>query len=370
MDPIFSGFWLQLERPLVALSPMDGVTDMACRKMVAQYGRPDVMFTEFTSAEGLFHNVERLLWDFDYSEIERPIVAQLYGHRPDDFYRATLLVCELGFDGVDINMGCPAKSVVHKNCGAKLITLPTLAREIMRATVQACIDWSEGLQLSDAGITQEIIDAVGRRNEKRSGRTRDSMRRRIPYSVKTRIGYDSVSIETWVETLLQEKPAVISIHGRTLQQRYRGTADWEAIARAVCVAQGEETLIIGNGDITTMEDAARRILESGVDGVLIGRASLGNPWIFSDKDRMKEAVRRRQPDSLVSHQVARQERFRVAVEHARTYHAWRGDQGFHSVRKHLGGYLRHFHDAAQLRHRAMQTTSPRELEALLNAYPA
>src|SRR5262245_7546810 len=130
MSPLFyRGFWEQLPRPIIALSPMDGVTDFACRAITAKYGRPHVMFTEFTTTVGIFCAPEKVLRDFEYSEIERPVVAQIYGNHPEDFYRAVHVVCELAFDGVDINMGCPAKQVTQKNCGAALIKAPDLALE-------------------------------------------------------------------------------------------------------------------------------------------------------------------------------------------------------------------------------------------------
>lgn len=353
MNKPFSGFWQKIPKPIIGLSPMDGVTDFAFRAIAARYGRPDVVFTEFTTAEGLFYAPERILRDFEYSEIERPIVAQIYGHRPEDFYRATLVVCELGFDGVDINMGCPAKQVARQNCGAKLITLPDLALEILRATRQATIDWANGATLEATGIPDTVIAVISGMNRMRVGRERPTERRLLPFSVKTRIGYDSVVIERWVETLLKESPAVISIHGRTLKQMYKGQADWDAIARAVSVARGSGTLIIGNGDLASREKATEMIDRTGVDGVLLGRSSIGNPWIF-------------QKDPPI---VSREERIRLALEHAKLISDRRGERAFSAVKKHLAGYLRHFPDAATLRRQAMETKNFLELKQTVGLGP-
>ncbi|MDO8644089.1 MAG: tRNA-dihydrouridine synthase, partial [bacterium] len=266
---------------------------------------------------GMFYAPEKILRHFEFSEEERPIIAQIFGSNPDDFYRAAQVVCKLGFDGVDINMGCPSKTVT-KNCGgAKLITEPKLAQEIVRATQQGVKDW--------AGNNPPI-----------------------PVSVKTRVGYDSIVIEKWIEILLGEKPAVISLHGRTLKQMYKGEADWNAIARAVKVAEKEETLIFGNGDVHSVQKARERIEETGVDGVLIGRAAIGNPWIFREREPSPE------------------ERIQVALEHATIFEERHPERDFRTLRKHLSSYLRNFPNASILRQRALQVNNVAELAACLN----
>lgn len=363
---MFKGFWDKIVKPIVGLSPMDGVTDAACRYIMAKYGQPDVVFTEFTHAQGLIMAPKRLLRDFEYSEMERPVVAQIYGHRPEDFYKATHVVCELGFDGVDINMGCPARKVVSRNCGAGLIREPALALEIIRAVRQAIADWTGGQRLSELKLSQELIDGVTHLNEKRSGSDSVTTRRLIPYSIKTRLGYDEVVVEAWVEKLLQESPAAISIHGRTLKQMYRGAADWNAIARAVPIAQGTETLILGNGDIADLQVAAERILKTGVDGVLLGRNTIGNPWVFCDKAQLKASVQAGTVPRLSATKASWQERFAMALEHARTLESLRRPNEYKGIRKHLSGYFRGFQDASSLRVKCMQANSADELEDLLN----
>ncbi|MBI2082034.1 MAG: tRNA-dihydrouridine synthase [Deltaproteobacteria bacterium] len=348
MTSPFLGFWKNLCQPIIALAPMDGVTDFACRAIMARHGRPHVLFTEFTTAEGLFYAPERILNDFRYSEIERPVVAQIYGHDPDDFYKATHVVCELGFDGVDINMGCPSKKVVEKNCGAKLITAPDLAIEIIKAVRHAIQDWSRGQTLEELKLSERVIATVCRMNSARIGAERLVVRRPIPYSIKTRIGYDAIIIDRWVETLLQQSPAVISIHGRTLKQMYRGLAHWEAIAEAVAVARGSGTLILGNGDIESLTQATSLIQKTGVNGVLIGRSAIGNPWLFQGIDPLN---------------ISYERRAMVALEHASLY-AEAGDD-LRKVRKHLSGYLRYFPEASSVRNQALQAVNLEELASIL-----
>ncbi len=251
-------------------------------------------------------------------------------------------------------MGCPAKNVTAKNCGAKLITLPSLAGEIIRAVRDAIEDWLKGQTLSDLKVPEAMIRTVASLNERRTkspqppffkGGHGGIFRKRIPYSIKTRIGFDEIIIEKWIETLLQEQPAVISIHGRTLKQMYRGQACWDSIRRAADVIRGSGTLVLGNGDITSLAHATQLIQESGVDGALIGRSAIGNPWIFEKQSRL----------------VSVEEKFNVALEHA----AIVSERNFKSVRKHLVGYIHSLPEAAKLRSKALQANSLEELKSIL-----
>jgi tRNA-dihydrouridine synthase len=283
-------FWSALPRPIIGLSPMDGVTDASFRAIVARQGRPDVTFTEFTHVHDICRGPEACLETLVYSEIERPMVAQLYGNNPDLFYQAAHAVCELGFDGLDINMGCPSKSVASSGSGAGLIRTPELARAIVQAARRGINDWAGGHTLEQAGFKPARVAAFRRLNEGRGG-LHPAPRRALPLSVKTRLGYESVMVEAWVEHLLSEQPAVISLHGRTLRQMYRGEADWSAIARAAALVKGTGTLVFGNGDIRSLEEAVERVREAGVDGVLVGRAVLGAPWFFREKERARALAR-------------------------------------------------------------------------------
>src|SRR5262249_35966829 len=250
--------------------------------------------------------------------------AQIYGHTPEAFYRVAHIVCEMGFDGLDINMGCPAKKVAAKGSGAGLILTPGLARAIIRAARQGIRDWVAGQTLPDIGIDAELLARIKSANRLRYGVEAPAARREIPVSVKTRIGYESIVVEDWIKNLLEERPAAISIHGRTLMQQYSGSADWSAIARAVEVARGSGTLILGNGDLRSLEDVYRGVMETGVDGVLLGRASQGNPWIFKGKSNLKEAIRSRRPEAVPRPPaVDIEERFKILLAHSRHFAAWR-----------------------------------------------
>ncbi len=345
--------WTQLHRPIIGLSPMDGVTDHTYRHIQKKYGNPALVYTEFTSVEGVCHGADRLLHDFLYDETQRPIIAQIYGTTPDYFRQTATLLCELGFDGIDINMGCPAKNVAHSGAGAALITTPKLAQEIVKATKAGVSDWLNGKRTRDcADITKEITQEVEKRHQNLPAQYQQ--KRPLPVSVKTRVGFDRLSVDEWIPALLEVEPAAIAIHGRTLKQQYSGLADWDEIGKAVEIARGSGIPILGNGDIHTLADAHQRVADYGVDGVLIGRASFGNPYVF------KEKIEPTDPSI-----------FEIALEHCRLFEkVYREDPryNFLPMRKHLGWYVKDFHNARQVRIEVFQSNSAEEVEILFTKY--
>lgn len=365
-------FWSALARPIIGLSPMDGVTDATFRTLVARQGRPDVTFTEFTHVHDICRGADIFLDTLVYSEIERPMVAQLYGNDPDLFYQAAHAVCELGFDGLDINMGCPSKSVASSGSGAGLIRTPELARAILQAARRGIEDWAGGQTLERAGFKPTRVAAFQRLNAERGG-ANPAARRAVPLSVKTRLGYESVTVEAWVEHLMSENPAVISLHGRTLRQMYRGEADWSAIARAAVLAKGSGTLLFGNGDVRSLDEVVWRVRETGVDGVLVGRAVLGAPWFFRAKERARVLAHEANGlsvESCAEDAIPIEQRFAVLLDHARQFEALCGPGRFHRMRKHLGWYCKGFPHAAALRARMFRVSSAGELETVLDDYRA
>ena len=303
-------FWQTLPKPIVALAPMDGVTDAAFRYISAKHGRPDIHFTEFTHVEGICRAIPNVLRNLEYNEMERPVVAQIFGNEPAAFYKAAHIIGALGFDGIDINMGCPDRAIASRGCGAGLIQTPKLAQEIIRATQQGARDFAKGQGALPGRVP-------------------------LPVSVKTRLGYDCIVIEDWIRYLLETEPAAITLHGRTLKQGYRGEADWDAIGQAAEIAHTTQTLLLGNGDILTPADACNKISQYGVKGVLVGRGAMGNPWFFLDKD----AIRSSTPPST-GFEISRQDRWKVALEHAEYFDRIRGTIPFPIMRKHLGWYAR------------------------------
>jgi tRNA-dihydrouridine synthase len=362
-------FWQKIAKPIIGLAPMDGVTDASFRFITAKHGGPDVVFTEFVNVETSFFAPHTLMRDLTYSEIERPVVAQIYGHTPELFYKIAHIVCELGFDGLDINMGCPAKKVAAKGSGAALIRTPGLARRIIQSARQGIEDWRAGQTLADLGIGLEFGAMIDHANRLRDGGETRSQRRSIPLSVKTRIGYDSIVVEEWMQTLLEENPVVITLHGRTLKQGYKGDADWAAIGRAVEVAKTSATLVLGNGDLKDMNTAYRRVSETGVDGVLFGRAAQGNPWIFRAKDQVKRALRSAAEVRILnSRSVNLEERFRVLLEHSRHFEKTNIVRNFVAMRKHLAWYCCDSPGMAELRAQVVRVNCMEDVIQCLRTY--
>jgi tRNA-dihydrouridine synthase B len=366
-----TSFWDNLQRPIIALAPMDGVTDAPCRTMHGLYGRPDVVLTEFTNVEGLWRGSDHIFRDFLYTPAERPVVAQIFGCKPEYFYKAAHVVCELGFDGVDINMGCPARTVANRGGGAGLIRMPDTAKAIIRAVQDGVRDWANGQTLEELGMEPQRIARIRQMNEERVRIWGDKAiieRRLLPVSVKTRLGYDRIIITDWVKDLLELEPAVISLHGRTLVQHYKGEANWEAIAAAAEIVRQTNTLILGNGDIKSLYQAAQRIVTTGVHGVLIGRATFGNPWIFQRKDELKRLLNAGimpTPQDLPDIMPTREERLLMALEHARVHARLKGEDHFVELRKHMGWYLGHFPGAKHVRNELVHINSLEDVERII-----
>lgn len=331
---------------------MDGVTDLPFRSITKKYGHPDLMFTEFSSVEGLCRGAFELLREFRFTNEQRPLVAQIYGTTPDFFRQMTIALCQLGFDGVDINMGCPAKNVAHAGAGAALIKTPSLAVAIIEAARQGVDDWLNGQTAADCpNIAPDLVQVI--EQQARVLMISRDERKRVPVSVKTRVGYDEVVAVEWVKQLLSAEPAAITIHGRTLRQAYAGLADWHVIAQAAAEIkrQRPETVVVGNGDVRDRAMGQEYCREYGVDGVLIGRASFGNPWVFGGQP----------PQSIAS----------VALEHARLYeqtYAADPKYSFLPMRKHLAWYIKGMPNAAEIRSKLVRSSTSDEVETICRMY--
>ena len=346
-------FWQELPRPIIGLSPMDGVTDHPFRFITKKYGKTPLLYTEFTSVEGVCHGAEQLLKDFMYDESQRPVIGQIYGSTPEYFRQTAILLCRLGFDGIDLNMGCPAKNVAHSGAGAALIRTPELAQELIRATQQGVRQWQDGATEDDCSdITLGIAERVKHLHAQLPQSYQEV--RQIPISVKTRIGYDRPTVQEWIPTLLEMQPAAIALHGRTLKQQYGGLASWEHIAEAAQLVHQTHTVILGNGDVKTLDEAKQKAEVYGVDGILIGRGSMGNPYIFNDGHH---------PTSL--------ELFNVALEHAQLFEAsYRNSPkyNFLPMRKHLGWYVHEVPNASAIRQAIYKTNNSQEFVEVLKKF--
>lgn len=325
-------FWTKLRRPFFVLAPMADVTDAAFRHIIARYGKPDVMYTEFTSADGLCSDGrEKLLVNLKYGEGERPIVAQLFSARPDKMYEAAKLIRTLGFDGLDINMGCPDRSVLKQGAGGALIKTPRLAQEILRAA-------KEG-----AGP--------------------------LPVSVKTRIGYSDNELDTWLRALLEVEPACVTIHARTVKELSKVPARWEHVAEAVSIRDEmkSKTLILGNGDLSDISDAWRKVADTHADGAMLGRAIFGNPWLFANLSSVEHDRQIEHPEASEGPTVSK--KLSVMLEHTRLFEKYfKGIKSFSVMKKHFKAYLSGFDGAHNMRMMLMETESAKEVEDIVKTF--
>ncbi len=347
------GFWENLKRPIIGLAPMDGVTDPAFRYMAASKGKPAVMFTEFVNVEGLARGVERMLPSFFYSAKERPVVAQLFGTETDSFYKAAVMLCYLGFDGIDINMGCPVSKIASKGAGAALIRNPNLAKKIIKNVAKGINDFANGISLEKAGVHKNIISFIKKNKNMFGGKdgviVKNSDRKIIPLSVKTRIGYDEICAEEWAKTLISTGIKTLTMHGRTLKQLYSGEANWEVLGRVAKICKENGVIFLGNGDISSLDDAKEKIKKYGSAGVLVGRATNGNPWFFKGKEPTLK------------------DRLNVIKKHVK-YFEKLSHLPFQTLKKHLAWYTKGFEGAKEMRMSFMQAQSGKDVYDVIEEF--
>ena len=337
--------FLTKSQPIIGLAPMDGVTDEAFRLVQTQIAKPDLIFTEFVSAEGISRGGVKLYDTLLFSHHERPIIGQLFGKDPDSFYKSAVILSQLGFDGIDINMGCPAKTVTQHGSGAALISKPDLAVEIIQSVKRGISDWFTGkTKITDLKLNQKTLDVI-KRNQKYSQLSKNS-HLRPTISVKTRLGVNESVIDSWAEILLKQNLDFLTIHGRTLKQAYAGQADWSDIKKVVDIAKHTSIKIFGNGDIKNRRQGMDYCQKYGVDGVLIGRAAGGNPWCFSN------------------HLATPSEKFSAMLLHAQIFSQVFPRRCFDSLRKHFLLYTADFPHAKSLRLKLVRLNSVKELLSL------
>jgi tRNA-dihydrouridine synthase len=329
-----TNFWNQLKKPFSALAPMEDVTDTVFRQMVGRIAPPDVYFTEFTNVDGIVYQLRnsqnsvldshpasrdgvRLRADFAgiqtlrrlmFSEVERPIVAQIWGNKPENFYEAAGFVKTLGFDGIDINMACPQRDIMKCGGGSALIGKTGLVKEIIEAVKKAAPD--------------------------------------LPISVKTRLGNKNIITEEWIDFLLEQDLDTITVHLRTAAELSRVPAHWEEMGKIVKIRGERATKIIGNGDIKNYQEGVKRCADSGCDGFMIGRGVLNNPATFDKSGK----------------ELARDERFRLLGEHVRLWEeTWGEKKDFQILKKFVKAYINGFEGAAEIRSKLMEAKNMGEM---------
>ncbi len=307
------------------MAPMADVTDWAFRQIIIECGRstgltvnkPDVFFTEFVSCDGLCSEKGRpkLMPHLKFGENERPIVAQFFGANPENFYKCAQLAVELGFDGIDINMGCPAGKIVKHDSGAGLIKNPELAKEIIRETKRG------------AG--------------------------NLPVSVKTRIGYNKIITEEWISYLIEARPAAIILHGRTMKEMSKVSAHWDEIGKAAVLCRKAGIPIVGNGDVATYNEGLKKAEQYGLDGIMIGRAIFSNPWFFDPSVNPADKT----PD----------ERIALMLRHIELFaELWGENKNFDVMKKFFKVYIHGWEGAKELRMELMNARNKEDVAKIIS----
>lgn len=313
--------WQTLKKPMMILAPMDDVTDSAFRRLVSEIAKPDLFFTEFANVDGLFSagnkSVMRKLY---FTAEERPLIAQIWGNNPENYEKAAHLIVEMGFSGIDINMGCPERSVMKKGSCAALINNPELTQKIIAATKKG---------------------AGGK----------------LPVSVKTRLGTNKIITGEWIGFLLEQDLDALTIHGRTAKEMSAVPAHWDEIGKAVKLRDSleKQTVIIGNGDVRSMEEAKEKVTQYGIDGVMVGRGVFENVWVF-DPNKNPETV-------------PTKERMALLLRHMELFaETWQGQKNFHILKKFFKIYVKGFEGASDVRVALMECKTPEEVREKLTHY--
>ena len=310
-------FWKKLKRPFFILAPMADVTDSAFRQIILSCGRPDIFYTEFVSCDGLCSEKgkSKLMPHLTFKKNEHPIVAQFFGANPENFYKCAKLAKKFGFDGIDINMGCPAGKIVKDDCGAGLIKNPGLVKEIIYET-----------QRGAGGL---------------------------PVSVKTRIGYNKIITEEWISNLIEAKPAAIIIHGRTMKEMSNVPNHWDEIGKAAVLCRKAGIPIIGNGDVASYEEGLNKAKQYGLDGIMVGRGIFSNPWFFNP--------------SIEPSAKTPANKIKLVKKHVALFiKLWGRDKHFDVMKKFFKIYISGFDGAKELRVKLMSTKNPAQIKEILS----
>ncbi|HBE7734328.1 TPA: tRNA-dihydrouridine synthase [Staphylococcus aureus] len=314
-------FWSELPRPFFILAPMEDVTDIVFRHVVSEAARPDVFFTEFTNTESFCHpeGIHSVRGRLTFSEDEQPMVAHIWGDKPEQFRETSIQLAKMGFKGIDLNMGCPVANVAKKGKGSGLILRPDVAAEIIQAT-------------------------------KAGG---------LPVSVKTRLGYYEIDEwKDWLKHVFEQDIANLSIHLRTRKEMSKVDAHWELI-EAIKNLRDEiapNTLLTINGDIPDRKTGLELAEKYGIDGVMIGRGIFHNPFAFEKEPREHTC----------------KELLDLLRLHLSLFNKYEKDEirQFKNLRRFFKIYVRGIRGASELRHQLMNTQSIAEARALLDEFEA
>lgn len=317
-----------LPKPFFVLAPMDDVTDTVFRQIVASTAPPDLYFTEFVNVDGLQSPGRlNLMHKLQFTDTEKPIIAQVWGKNPENYYKTTKELYKMGFAGVDINMGCPVRNVVQNGACSALIDNRGLAKDIIEAT-------REGAEEASREAGREDV---------------------FPISVKTRLGTKQID-SSWPEFLLNLKLNMLTIHGRTVKEMSKVPAHWDEIGRIreMRDSLSPTTLLVGNGDVESRKQGEELAQKYGLDGIMVGRGIFHDPYVFADQS----------PWEIMSSE----ERKALYAKHVKLFVETWGESGqrrLATLNKFCKIYIQNFDGAKELREKLMNAQTAEELLNLL-----
>lgn len=308
--------------PLFVLAPMDDVTDVVFRQVIASTCPPDIFFTEFVNVDGLQSpGRQALLPKLLHENNGQKVIAQIWGKNPENFYKTTKDIIDMGFYGVDINYGCPDKTIVKNNCCSAMI------------------------KRENREVALEIIDAV-----------KDAARDKIKVSVKTRLGFNEIDY-SWHTALLEKKLNMLTIHARTRKEMSKVDAHWDLLAPIIDAKNtiSPETLIIGNGDVKNRADGIQKAKLTGVDGIMIGRGVFHDPYCFADNSKWDN--------------IDPSEKVKLYIKHIEMFaETYKNNKKFEPLKKFSKVYLHGFEGASDLRDKVVRSRTPDEMLQILKNF--
>jgi len=327
-------FWKSFKGPIWALAPMEDVTDTVFRQVIMSCGRPDVMFTEFTNCEGMQSAGQKaVIHRLKYSATEQPLIAQVWGITPEDYFKTAKLIKEMGFAGIDINMGCPVPKIIKQGACSALINNMPLAFEILKS----------------------VRTAVGPN---------------FPVSVKTRIGFSKIQTEEWFGFLLQQQIDAITIHARTVKELSETAPHWGEVKKVVQLRSNlypdlrKAPVLLGNGSVLSLNQGQEIMHQTGVEGIMFGRGIFQNPWLFNSDYQIID-------DRLTilskSQEVSVLQRLELMKYHLNLWEEiWGETKPVAVLKKYFKIYIHGFQGASQMRSEVMNLSNLIEINDWLN----
>ncbi|MBT4120204.1 MAG: tRNA-dihydrouridine synthase [Candidatus Peribacter sp.] len=314
--------WDTYPRPFVCLAPMAGVTDGSYRQLIKMLAPETIVYTEFLSTDAIHYGAKKTIQELEFdAEAEHPFIVQVFGKEPDHFLSAAKIIEEMGADGIDINMGCPAAKVVSSCHGSALLKNADLAKRLVEAT------------------KKEVS---------------------IPVSVKTRLGWDCIDdLIPFCQGLVDAGADALAIHGRTYEGKFGGDANWDPIYE---LKDNISVPVIGNGDVCTAQDAVDKI--KNLDGVMVGRGTFGNPWVM--KDICDALIHGKEPGEPTVQTISFEEKIPFIIDHCELAVKVKGQKrGMLEMRRHLASYVKGIDGASDLRAQLVRVESVEEVKNIL-----